>query len=108
MNCPGCGFAVQVDFAFCPKCGGKLLPVRSTPSSDASSSASPSAPAAAVGATGARSDEGDRRLVTVLFADLAGFTALAEALDPEEVRALQSDLFRELSGAIERYDGFVE
>jgi adenylate cyclase len=46
--------------------------------------------------------------VTVLFADLAGFTALSERLDPEEVRALQNDLFRELSGAIERYDGFVE
>jgi adenylate cyclase len=46
--------------------------------------------------------------VTVLFADLSGFTALAERLDPEEVRALQNDLFRELSGAIERYDGFVE
>jgi adenylate cyclase len=44
----------------------------------------------------------------VLFADLSGFTALAERLDPEEVRALQNDLFRELSGAIERYDGFLE
>src|SRR5262249_60896901 len=101
MNCPACGFAVQVDFAFCPKCGGKLLSVRSTPSGDASS-ASPSA-AAATGATGTRSDEGDRRLGTVLFPDLAGFTALAEALDPEEVRALPSDLFRELSGAIQRH-----
>ena len=55
-----------------------------------------------------RPAEGDRRLVTVLFADLSGFTALSERLDPEEVRALQNDLFRELSGAIERYDGFVE
>jgi predicted ATPase/class 3 adenylate cyclase len=46
--------------------------------------------------------------VTVLFADLSGFTALGERLDPEEVRALQSDLFREAAGAIERYEGFVE
>jgi adenylate cyclase len=44
----------------------------------------------------------------VLFADLAGFTALAERLDPEEVRSLQDDLFHEMSSAIARYDGFVE
>jgi adenylate cyclase len=44
----------------------------------------------------------------VLFADLAGFTALSEGLDPEEVRGIQADLFREMSASIERYDGFVE
>jgi predicted ATPase/class 3 adenylate cyclase len=53
-------------------------------------------------------DEADRRHVTVLFADLSGFTALGERLDPEEVRSLQSDLFRETAAAIERFEGFVE
>jgi predicted ATPase/class 3 adenylate cyclase len=61
-----------------------------------------------IAAPGERSDEADRRHVTVLFADLSGFTALGERLDPEEVRSLQSDLFREASGAIERFEGFVE
>jgi adenylate cyclase len=44
----------------------------------------------------------------VLFADLSGFTALSERLDPEEVRNFQNDLFAELSSAIQRYEGFVE
>ena len=44
----------------------------------------------------------------MLFADLAGFTALSEGLDPEDVRAIQGDLFREMSASIERYEGFVE
>jgi adenylate cyclase len=44
----------------------------------------------------------------VLFADLSGFTALAERLDPEEVRAFQNALFETLARAIARYDGFVE
>jgi len=44
----------------------------------------------------------------VLFADLAGFTALCERLDPEEVRALQGDLLRELAAAVERYGGLLE
>ena len=107
MTCPGCGSAVQADFAFCPRCGGKLAAV--PPASAGAPPSSAGQPArTGAGAAAARSEEGDRRLVTVLFADLAGFTALSESLDPEEVRALQSDLFRELSGAIERYDGFVE
>jgi adenylate cyclase len=52
--------------------------------------------------------EADRRQVTVLFADLSGFTALSERLDPEEVRAFQNALFETLAEAIARYDGFVE
>ena len=52
--------------------------------------------------------EADRRQVTVLFADLTGFTALSERLDPEVVRAFQTALFDTLAQAIARYDGFVE
>jgi adenylate cyclase len=44
----------------------------------------------------------------VLFADLTGFTALSERLDPEVVRAFQTALFDTLAQAIARYDGFVE
>jgi class 3 adenylate cyclase len=46
--------------------------------------------------------------VTVLFADLSGFTSLSERLDPEEVRAFQNALFETLAQAVTRYDGFVE
>jgi class 3 adenylate cyclase/tetratricopeptide (TPR) repeat protein len=46
--------------------------------------------------------------VTVLFADVSGFTALAERLDPEEVRAFQTALFETLARAVARYEGFVE
>jgi adenylate cyclase len=92
MRFSGCGFEAPADFAFCPKCGTRLAAAPVPPSRPAP----PPEP------------EGDRRLVTVLFADLAGFTTLSEELDPEDVRAIQSDLFGEMSGAIERYEGFVE
>src|SRR5258706_6082413 len=90
MTCSGCRFDAPPDFAFCPKCGAKLATAPAPPPSP------PSAP------------DSDRRPVTVLFADLAGFTALSEGLDPEDVRAIQSDLFREMSASIEHYEGFVE
>ena len=64
--------------------------------------------AAAVREPAADGAEPDRRPVTILFADLSGFTALGERLDPEDVRALQSDLFQQMAAAIERYEGFVE
>jgi len=90
--CAACGFACEPDFAFCPRCGApvesKKIPAPVKPDG-----------------TGR---EADRRLVTVLFADLSGFTALAERLDPEEVRAFQSALFETLAATITRYDGFVE
>ena len=54
------------------------------------------------------SQEADRRAVTVLFADLAGFTALAEALDPEDVRALQADLLAALRAVLEPLGAFIE
>jgi class 3 adenylate cyclase/tetratricopeptide (TPR) repeat protein len=49
----------------------------------------------------------ERRLVSVLFADLVGFTALSEHRDPEEVRELLSDYFDRCRTLIERYGGIV-
>ena len=88
MKCQRCQLDVAVDFAFCPGCGNKLA------------AASAAAPVAAADA--------DRRSATVLFADLTGFTTISEKLDPEDVRALQTDLFGTLSGVVERFDAFVE
>ena len=50
----------------------------------------------------------ERRVVTVLFADLAGFTARAEQLDPEDVRALLAPYHAHLRTELERFGGTVE
>jgi class 3 adenylate cyclase/tetratricopeptide (TPR) repeat protein len=50
----------------------------------------------------------ERRLVSVLFADLVGFTTLSEHRDPEEVRDLLSRYFERCRALIERYGGTVE
>lgn len=52
--------------------------------------------------------DADRRTATILFADLSGFTALSEQLDPEVVQALQTKLFSELTAAVESFGGFVD
>ena len=50
----------------------------------------------------------ERRLVTILFADVVGSTAMGEELDPEDVRALLARLFGIATEAVERHGGRVE
>ncbi len=71
----------------------------------ATTAAAPTAPQATAHAD---APDADRRQVTVVFADLSGFTALAESIDPETLRTFQNALFEAMAAAIARYDGFVE
>src|SRR3954470_10279294 len=87
LTCPTCGAANEPGTRFCGECGSAL---------------SADAPAAAPAATA------ERRLVSVLFADLVGFTPLSESRDPEEVRELLSRYFDRCRRLIEIYGGTVE
>jgi class 3 adenylate cyclase/tetratricopeptide (TPR) repeat protein len=95
LSCPACGAAVEGTERFCGECGSPL-----TATAPASGSAS------AVPAMGQALSE--RRLVSVLFADLVGFTSLSEARDAEEVRELLSRYFETCRRLIGVYGGTVE
>ena len=99
-SCATCGRASEPDFAFCPHCG--------TPRATQPPAPAPAPPRHPAPAVANAAGEADRRHVTVLFADLSGFTSLAERIDPEDVRAFQNRLFETLNTAVARYDGFVE
>ena len=90
LRCPSCGAPADAADRFCGECGGPLV----------------AAPAVAT----PRHAEvvSERRLVSVLFADLVGFTTLSEHRDPEEVRELLSGYFERCRALIERYGGTVE
>jgi adenylate cyclase len=107
--CLTCGFACDADFAFCPKCGSVQAHAagRAEPAATPVATVEPTAMPAAMKPDGT-GREADRRHVTVLFADLSGFTTLSERLDPEHIRAFQNALFEVLARAVARYDGFVE
>lgn len=119
--CPGCGYACAPDFAYCPKCGalvgeapkdaGEARPSR--PTAPIRASSPPLAPLAdPQQARRPQSDridsEANRRTITVLFADLSGFTAMSERLDPEVMQTLQNQLFEELTAAVQSFGGFVD
>ena len=86
-TCPSCGAANEPDVRFCGECGSAL---------SAETAAAAAAPAT------------ERRLVSVLFADLVGFTPLSESRDPEEVRELLSRYFETCRRLIGIYGGTVE
>ncbi|MDA9493416.1 adenylate/guanylate cyclase domain-containing protein [Bradyrhizobium sp. CCBAU 11361] len=121
--CPGCGFPCAPDFAYCPKCGAFVAEVptgggqasaRTSPTTlPIRSSSPPLAPTEEAQASfRPQSDkidsEANRRTITVLFADLSGFTAMSERLDPEVMQTLQNELFEELTAAVQSFGGFVD
>src|ERR671937_2717357 len=93
LACPSCGSAYRSGDLFCVECGTRLQGA-------AERAAVPAAPTAAPVA--------ERRLVTVLFADLVGFTSLSEKQDSEEVRELLSRYFDTCRRIVELYRGTVE
>ena len=95
--CPNCGAAFDPGDVFCGECG---TPLGSTSAAQAGPTrgAAP-APQSAVA---------ERRLVTVLFADLVGFTPFAEERDAEDVRDTLTRYFELASDVIGRYGGTVE
>src|SRR4051812_32996875 len=81
-SCRSCGRTAEEEARFCPSCGARR-PARPPPAQQ-------------------------RRVVTVLFADVSGFTALSERLDPETVQDLMSRWFATARPAVEHHGGRVE
>ena len=52
--------------------------------------------------------EGERKVVTILFADISGFTALSETLDPEQVTEMVNACFQSLTDAVTKYGGTID
>src|SRR3954468_23720017 len=81
--CPACGAENREEARFCDSCGATLS-ASTTPARE------------------------ERKVVTVLFADLVGFTQRAEAMDPEDVRSLLQPYWQRLRSELERFGGTVE
>ena len=92
LVCASCGTASSPGQKFCGECGAALA-VAARPGVLAPAAAGPVA---------------ERRVCSVLFCDLVGFTPLSEARDPEAVRELLSEYFDRARTVVGRYGGVVE
>jgi class 3 adenylate cyclase/predicted ATPase len=86
VACPACGAGNEPDRRFCYQCGATLVEAVGV-----------SQPAIA-----------ERRLVSILFVDLVGFTAASESRDAEDTRELLSRYFETARTTVERYGGVLE
>src|SRR6266849_6038539 len=91
-HCPKCASANAAEARFCAQCAAPLEPAASL---------------RAEAEPGDAGLTGERRHLTVLFCDLAGSTAIAAQLDPEEWRETVSSYHRAAAQAITRFDGHV-
>jgi class 3 adenylate cyclase/tetratricopeptide (TPR) repeat protein len=85
FKCASCGHKNKINAKFCPECGFKL-----------SGAAVPHSPL-----------QDELKLLTMLFADISGFTAMSGKLAPDEVKEIIDELFEKLTGAIESERGKV-
>jgi class 3 adenylate cyclase len=93
--CPSCGAEAAAGANFCGNCGAALAA-----SAGAETSTDPP--------DGTPGEAEQRRTVTVLFADLSGFTSISERLDHETVKALVERCLTRLADEVERYGGRVD
>jgi class 3 adenylate cyclase/tetratricopeptide (TPR) repeat protein len=104
--CPSCGAANPEGQPFCGQCGARLaLEVAGAELEAATSSTDPA------GSVRSAADEvpvEERKLATVLFADVVGFTSLAERTDPEVVARMVDGAFQELARVVAEHGGTVD
>ncbi len=93
VTCPNCGTENPPGAKFCTACGTALTGL---------------APAPGPAATPGEQPPEERRQVTVLFADLSGYTAVAERLDAERIKSLVDRALRRLGDEVERYGGTID
>jgi class 3 adenylate cyclase/tetratricopeptide (TPR) repeat protein len=107
LVCAGCGSALRENARFCAACGtpvaqatGPAQPASARPPNGTPPRPTPAGPAS--------EPTTERRLVTVLFADLVGFTPFSEERDAEEVREILSRYFDLAKDVVVRYGGTIE
>ena len=108
IRCPQCKKSLPPSARFCDDCGHNLKQATETQAIDYSKPQSYTPRFLADKILTNRSGmEGERKLVTVFFADVANYTAMSEKLDPEEVHAIMDGCFKILMDDIHRYEGTI-
>jgi hypothetical protein len=106
LKCPQCGKRLPSAAVFCDECGFSLNVASETSPIDYSQPQSYTPKYLAEKILTTRSSiEGERKLVTVLFADVAKYTGMAEKLDPEEIQEIVNGCFKILMAEIHTYEG---
>ncbi|HEY5719839.1 MAG TPA: adenylate/guanylate cyclase domain-containing protein, partial [Gammaproteobacteria bacterium] len=113
--CPRCAAAAEAEDRYCAGCGAHLpagdeLPALPLPAARQTQPRRPSKPvqADAIAPQAPARLEAERKNVTVLFADISGFTSMSEKLDPEDVTTVMNGALNVLANAVSKYEGYID
>ena len=114
MNCPDCQSPVEETQKFCRTCGAELhlncsgcgSPILRV--TDSAVNAGLHLETGKGPASKREKIASERKYITVLFADISGYTTLSERLDPEEVKDLVGHIFGEIAKVVTKYEGHIE
>ena len=106
LACTDCGTNAPMGAAFCFGCGRAVVATPAAGSARDPEAYTPKYLAEKI-LTSRSALEGERKQVTVLFADIAGFTSLSERLDPEDVHGLMTRALELMLAEVHRYEGTV-
>jgi class 3 adenylate cyclase/predicted ATPase len=104
MECPKCGFTNPKDSKFCNQCGSSL----DISQDKRLEMVKTNLPETMKDKILTAKIEGERKNVTVIFADVSGFTELSEKLDPEEITDIINKLFKVLIRVVYEYEGTID
>ena len=107
LACPSCGTGLPAGSKFCNKCGTPVTAGRNAPARLTSPEAYTPKHLAEKILTSRAALEGERKQVTVLFADLKGSMELLADRDPEEARKLLDPVLERMMEAVHLYEGTV-
>src|ERR1039458_3548702 len=105
-RCGSCGVAAPEQARFCMSCGARMD--AANPASELAATQGSSGPAPDTSVAVAPHTLDERRTATVLFADLSGYTAVAETLDPESVKRQLERILRRLGDEVVEYGGYID
>jgi class 3 adenylate cyclase len=108
LKCPACDSSNRPDAKFCDECGYDFRKPEAIPTIDYSQPQSYTPKHLKEKILTTRSSiEGERKLVTVFFADVADYTSISEKLEPEEVHQIMDGCFKIMMDEIHKYEGTI-
>jgi class 3 adenylate cyclase len=107
LACPKCGASNPVGSKFCNECAALLTSTSQSAKTETTEQIHSEIQIKPEPIDSSSALDGERKLVTALFADIKGSTELMEDLDPEQARAIIDPALKLMIDAVHRYDGYI-
>ena len=110
LVCPVCHYRASKDDVYCGMCGAHLIlsDIKAVPAAISHTVSHAVEDLNTQITAPSKNENSERKTVTVLFADISGFTAMSEKLDPEEVTIIMNKCLSMMGDCVTKYEGYID